>query len=497
MAQKISIKKNFVMNIILTLSSIIFPIISFPYVSRVLGPGGTGEVDFATSIIGYFALFSQLGIPTYGVRAVAHVRDNKEKLSRTVHELLTINLVMSLIVYAVLIPTLFIVPKFSAEKPLFLVLSLTILLNSIGMEYLYKGLEQYSYITIRSVIFKVIAFAAMFAFVHEKTDYVIYGGITILAASASNVLNLFNARKLITFKRLGGYNYRQHLKAVAIFFSMACATTIYLHLDTLMLGFMTTKVDVGYYGASVKIKNILVALVTSLGNVLLPRASYYVENHQMDEFKRITAKAMQFVFVAAVPLMIYFIIFSRQGILFLSGEKYIPAIPAMMIIMPTLFFIGITNILGIQILVPLGKEKYVLYSEIWGAVTDLILNLILIPKFKAAGAAIGTVTAEFVVLAVQLFYMNKLKEQISVKKLFKRISYGKILIACSLATIASIWVRYINIPLWEDKVLLHNLMLIAVSAIPFFGVYGLSMIIMKDEMVTDIFNTVMKKVFRR
>ena len=185
--KKKSIKLNFVMNIILTMSSFIFPLITFPYVSRVLLPVGTGKVSMATSVITYFSMFAQLGIPTYGIRACAKVRDNREKLSKVAQELLIINIIMSMISYMVLIILLFYVPKFRCEKELYVILSFNIILTSIGMEWLYKALEQYTYITVRSVIFKFIALIFMFFLVHKQTDYVIYGGITIFAASASNI----------------------------------------------------------------------------------------------------------------------------------------------------------------------------------------------------------------------------------------------------------------------------------------------------------------------
>ena len=195
-----SIKLNFIMNIILTMSSFIFPVITFPYVSRILLPEGTGKVAFATSLISYFSMFAQLGIPTYGIRACAKVRDNRNELSKTVHELLIVNLGMCVISYVALFMALRYVPRLAEDKSLYVIMSFTIVLTSIGMEWLYKALEQYTYITCRSVIFKFIALIAMFLLVHEKSDYIIYGGITIFASSASSVLNLINAHKYIDLK---------------------------------------------------------------------------------------------------------------------------------------------------------------------------------------------------------------------------------------------------------------------------------------------------------
>ena len=179
MKKQKSLTVNFIMNVILSMSAFIFPLITFPYVSRVLLPVGTGKVSFANGIIAYFALFAQLGIPTYGIRACARVRDDKEKLTKTVQELLIINTVISAIVYVVFIIALLTVPKMRSDSTLFLITSSTIFFNVIGVEWMYKGLEQYTYITIRSIIFKFIGLILMFFLVREKADYVWYGFITI------------------------------------------------------------------------------------------------------------------------------------------------------------------------------------------------------------------------------------------------------------------------------------------------------------------------------
>ena len=473
---KQSLKKNFIMNAILTMSSFIFPLITFPYVSRVLLPVGTGKVSFATSLISYFNLFAQLGIPTYGIRACAKVRDNREALTRTAQELLIINLVLSVVSYVVLFLALLFVPRLREDRLLYVVVSATIILTSIGMEWIYKALEQYTYITIRSIVFKFVALAAMFLLVHEQSDYVIYGGITILAASASNIFNFINVHKYIDLKPVGNYDFKRHLKPVSIFFAMACATTIYTHLDTVMLGFMKTDADVGYYNAAVRIKSILVSIVTSLGAVLLPRASYYVQNGQMEEFRRITKKALNFVFLIATPMMLYFIFFAKEGIYFLSGKAYTGSIFPMQIIMPTLLFIGLTNILGIQMLVPLGREKTVLYSEIAGAVTDVILNLILIPRYASAGAAIGTLVAEAVVFGVQFASLRT-----ETAEAFRSIHYAKIFLAVAAGGVASLWIKSLH---------LGSFVSLVISAGLFFGAYGLILLMAKEELVIEIRNQV-------
>lgn len=462
------------MNVLLTMSSFLFPIISFPYISRILLPIGTGKVSFATSFVSYFSMIAQLGIPTYGIRACAKVRDDREKLTKVAQELLIINLIMDVISYVALILAVFYIPKLYQEKELYLIISITIFLTSIGMEWLYKALEQYTYITVRSLCFKLIALFSMFALIHKQEDYVMYAGITIFASSASNIFNLLNVHKYIDLKPVGNYQLEKHLKPVIIFFAMASATTIYTHLDTVMLGFMSTDEMVGYYNAAGRIKSILVSVVTSLGAVLLPRASYYIEKGQEEKFYELSQKALNFVWLFSVPLMMYFILFAKEGIVFLSGNAYLGAVSSMQLLMPTLVFIGFSNIMGIQMLVPRGREKAVLVSEIAGAVTDVVLNMFLIPRYEAAGAAIGTLAAEFMVLFIQ--YLALWRE---IDSLLKRLPLKKAVGALGIAFLCSLCVKRIFSG-W------NVFLLLIISAGTFWGVYGGVLILLKERFTVEI-----------
>ena len=178
------------------MSNFVFPLITFPYVSRILMPTGTGKVSFAMSLISYFTMLSQLGMPTYGIRICSKVRNKRVELTRTAHELLGINLIMCAISYALLALALVFVPALHQDRLLYIIVSSTILLTSIGMEWLYKALEQYKYIAVRSIIFKFIALAAMFLLVREQKDYVIYGAIAIFASHRRGICKAHQRNRL-------------------------------------------------------------------------------------------------------------------------------------------------------------------------------------------------------------------------------------------------------------------------------------------------------------
>lgn len=458
MIQNKSLKVNFIMNVVLTAASFIFPLITFPYVSRILLPTGTGKVAFVTSVITYFSMAAMLGIPTYGIRICAQVRDNKRRLSTTVHEIFFINLIMTILLYGLLLICLLFIPTFRQEKLLYLILSSTMLFNLIGMEWLYKALEEYKYITVRSIIFKFISVFLILILVQTQSDYRIYGAITIFANTGSNIMNFINVKKYISFKYCGPYNYRQHIRPIITFFSLTVAATVYTNMDIVLLGFIQGDAAVGYYSSALKIKNILIAFITSLSSVLLPRSSYYAEKKLMKEFTALSQKAIRFVMAASVPLCIFFILIAKESIFFLSGEAFAPAIWPTRILMPTIILIGLTNIIGIQYLVPLGKEKIVLYSTIVGAIIDILINIILIPRIGVSGAAIGTLTAELSVLMVQLYFIQK-----SLKPLFQDLYLHKILLSLLPAVVFLVYVRKIYIQI--------NFMTLIFISLLFWGIY--------------------------
>jgi len=471
------------MNAILTMSSFLFPLISYPYVSRILQAEGIGKVSFVTSVLTYFTLFSQLGIPTYGIRACAQVRDDRQKLTQVAQELLVINLIMGVLAYILLALALIFIPRMRTDVGFYVVMSGMILLNAIGMEWLFRALEEYTFITIRSLVFKGISLVAMLLLVKNQNDCLLYGGITLFSSCGSYLLNFVYARRYIDFSVLDQYSFKRHFRPILTFFALSCATTIYTNLDTVMLGFIKNNVDVGFYNTAVKVKNILVSAVTSLGAVLLPRASYYIEHGNHEDFCKLSRNALTFVFLVASPLLVFFMIFAKPSILLLSGEGFAEAIPCMQILMPTLLFIGLTNIMGMQMLVPNGREKMVLWSVVAGAGIDLVINMILIPRMASIGAAIGTLVAEIVVLLIQYIILRS-----QVREVFLRFSYLRVGTAITAGALASFWTLRTG---WSSFAVL------SAAACLFFGTYALVLVVIREPSVLELLKQVREVLCRR
>ena len=479
-----SLQFNFIMNAIFTASSLLFPLITHPYVTRVLGPAGKGQAAFAYSVISYFIMLTMLGVPTYGIRACAQVRDDREKLSRTVQELMILNVGMSLVCYVLLAVCVALIGKFQEVKLLLWVTSSGILLNAIGVNWFYSAIEDYAYITVRSLVFKALSIVVMFLFVRSPENVVWYCVVTVIANYGSYVLNFFRLRKFITFRRFEHYSFLPHIKVALVFFAMSVATTVYTNLDVLMLRFMQDDAAVGYYDNAVKVKLILVSLVTSLGTVLLPRLSYYVKKGEKTEFIKVLDKALRFVVYISVPLTAFFILCARETVLVLAGRAFLPSVASMRIIMPTVLLIGITNILGIQVLVPTGQEKKVTLSVTAGGVVDLILNAVLIPKLGAAGAALGTLAAELAVLIIQLYMTRDILRELPA------MSFWRILLGTAAAALAAAAVqRYAAIP-WM-------LVRLAAEAAAFGAVYLGASLLTREPMLCEEILPRAEKLLRR
>ena len=476
-----SVKFNFIMNFILTLSNFIFPLITFPYVSRILQASGLGKVGFATSIIVYFSMIAMMGIPTYGIKACAKIRDDSYKLTKTVYELLILNTIFLAFALTLLLLSVIFIDKLYIDKELYIILAFSMLFNVLGIEWLYKALEQYSYITIRSIFFKIASLILLFIFVKESNDILPYAMLTVLASVGAGILNFYNLRKIITlykitFKQL---EITKHIKPSFTFFLLTISITIYVNLDSVMLGFMTSDDNVGYYSAAVKIKQILVSLVTSLGAVMLPRLAFYYEQKRFDEFKALVKDALDFILIVSLPLTIYFTLYAKDAIVLLSGESFLASVEPMQIIMPTVFFIALSNLMGWQILVPMDREKQIVFSTIIGAVIGGIINFFAIPHLGVNGAAIANLCAECAVVIVQVVLLRKF-----IFPILAKINIWRMLMALLIST----WiVLIVSFNLSE----FINLLL---SSILFFGCYLVSLLILKEPVVYQIFSSVLNKI---
>lgn len=398
-----SIKINFIFNLINTVTSLLFPLITFPYVSRILLPEGIGIVNFYQSIIQYIVLFSSLGIPMYAIRETAKYRDDRRRCSITTLEILSLHFILTFIGYLVVFILCCTVSEVKENIPLFLILSAQLFFTVIGCEWFYQGVEDFKYITIRSIIVRTLSVVFLFIFVKSREDIILYGIYCVAGIYAGNIFNFLRLRKYLDFSVLKELKPLKHLKPALKIFVLNLIISLYVNLNSIMLGFLKGPESVGFFTSATKITQILLGVTSALGTVMLPRLSNLIANKNYEEFNRLANLATKFMFAVTLPLSVAVILLADNLILLLSGDAYADAILTLQILSFIIFAIGLSGVLGIQILYPQGKESIVIKSTAVGAVINLLLNFILIPRFSHHGAAVATLLAEIGVTATMVF----------------------------------------------------------------------------------------------
>ena len=460
----------------------LFPLITFPYAARILMADGIGHINFFSSIISYISLFTSLGIPMYAIRETARVRDNQRELSKTTTEILILHACLTILGYIAVFIIAFTVPKVMVDIPLFLMLSMSIILSAIGCEWFYQGVEDFKYITIRAIVIRTLCVVLLFLLVHSKDDLMYYAIYTVVGSVGNNILNFIRLRKYIKLSYISFNELKpsRHIKPVLKIFVLNLVISIYVNLDTVMLGFLKDETCVGYYTGASRLTKMLLGIVSSLGTVMIPRLSNLIHNGQIDDFNRLSQRAFDFVLALSFPLFLGLIVTAPMLIKLFCGPSYEPAITTLQILSPILLFIAISGVLGVQILYPQGKENIVVKSTMFGAITNFTLNLTLIPMKANNGAAIATCVAELMVTFVILFIGRK---YLPIEYSFKRYSnyvIGGALMFCAIQVIKSI----------PNLSILIHLILIVVSGITIYGGY---LYIKRDEMFMNLFINQFKK----
>ncbi len=399
-----SIKGNIVLNGINTVTSILFPIITFPYVSRILMPEGIGIINFQYSIINIITFLTTLGIPTYAIKEIAKNRDDRILRDHIVFEIISLNALMCLLGYVAVFLIASYVPEIHGNAVLFYVLSLSILFTAIGVEWFYKGIEDFKYITIRAIAVRVLSTVFLFVFVRKSSDLIAYGLVLVGSTVGNNLINFIHLRTIVNIKSV---NFRKlkllrHVKPALQMFVIGLIINFYGQLNPVMLGFLSDDTAVGFYTAGTKITYIGVMLITSISPVLLPRCSHLLQKGETGAFRNVVEKSLRLTIAFSVPVMVGLTILSSYVVIIFCGNDYLSSIPVLCFSTPVVLLIGISNVLGIQILFPQDRTNIVMLSVFVGAVINVLLNILLIPRYAATGAALSTTVAEFGVLMTQI-----------------------------------------------------------------------------------------------
>ena len=477
---KKSLGKNALLNGLKNVLNLLFPLLTFPYVSKILNVEGIGQYNFAQATVSYFSLIAGLGISSYAIREGSKYRENKKEFNTFASEVLLCNVISTIIAYFLLGLCMLCVNKLKTYAALIWIFSIQIIFTTIGIEWIYSIYEEYEYITIRSIVFKIISIVLMFVFVKDSDDTMIYASITVFSAIGSNILNLIHSKNYFRIVKVRVKDCAKHLKPILVIFAFNVAIMIYVYSDTTMLGFMLTDYEVGIYSVSVKIYNIVKNLLSAVLIVSIPRLSMYYGSGRIEIFRKTAQNVYDSITAVVIPAVIGLTCVSRQVIWVISGEAYILAESSLRILCIALLFCIYGWFFSQCILMPAQKEKTILVATCISAIVNIGLNFFMIPIWKENAAAFTTLVAEFIMFFICVTYGLKVTKIELINKNIFEVLIGCIGIVCVCKIIAS----------FNIGMVMQLIGSIVVAGI----VYGIVLISFHNEIVFTVLRNVYQKI---
>ena len=407
-----SIKKNFLYNVFYQLLVIIIPLITTPYISRVLGAYEIGRYSYSNSVAQYFVLFVMLGLNNYGNRSIATIRDDKEKLSKTFWNIYGMQFICGVIVICLYIAYNIYI---SNDLMLSILFGINVVAAVLDINWLFFGLEMFQFNMIRNCIVRTITTICIFVFVKDAGDVAIYCLIMVLGTLISNVVLWPFVIKTIPFYKISLKEIAIHIKPNLLLFLTVVAVSVYKIMDKIMLGYMTNKTQVGFYESSERVIVVPVAFVTALGTVMLPRITNMME-HNDSGIDIVMKKSMKLAMFTSSSLCFGIMSVAKEFVPLFYGDGFQPCVNLFYILMPSCIFLAYGNVIRTQFLLPNKKDKIYVQSAFLGAIINLIINYVLIPILGATGAAIGTLFTE---LSVCIYQVWKVRSELNIKPLLK------------------------------------------------------------------------------
>lgn len=478
-----SLVKNSVFYMIYNILNMLFPFLTSMHVARVILPTDIGEIAYAQNIVSYFSILAFLGIPTYGVREIAKARDSKNELSAVFSELFLINFISSVVFSFAYYILIFITPSFRENMALYSVMGITVILNMLNISWLYEGLEEFGFISLRNAVFKLIMFMLVIFSVRSRQDVLRYVTITVLGVAGNNIINVVHANNYIRFQK-NNLNLIRHLRSIFILAAVNLAIEIYTLIDTTMLGIMSTKEHVAFYYYASKINKILLQITNTVTMVLVPRISLYYKENRICEFNQLLTKTLKIIIIASVPMIIGLQFTSDFLFSHLFGSSYIVSASVERILCFVLVISPVGYLLGSRVMLVSNNEPKMAICVGMGAIVNIVGNYFLIRRYNEFGAAIASVISESIVMLMYIYQG---------KKIFRLYEFEATIFKVCIAGISEIAVL-----LFCSQILHENWGKILTEVISASCVYIASLALLGEsvtrEYVSRILNRIMPKV---
>lgn len=474
-----SLRKNFIYSSILTVSTYLFPLLVYPYVSRVLGLSNIGIVNFIDNLINYFVAVSMMGITTVGVREIAASRSDKHQLSKTFIALLSLTGFTTIAAMLVLLLAMYIIPTLMPYQELLYVGQIKLLSNLFLIEWLFTGLEDFKYITIRTIIIRCLYVASVFLFVTKATDYKLFYILTCGMVLCNAIINVIYSRRFVSYPWKSAL-LRPYIKPFFIMGAYALLVHVYTSLNSVWLGFVTDTDEVGYFTTATRLHSIVMALLISFTNILFPHVSNLLAEGRTEEFWQKIKSAFDVLFTFAFPTAVFLLAAAPPLLHLFAGDGFEGAYLPMRIISPLVLIVGTEQILVIQILMAMHQDRIVLRNSLIGALIAIMLNILITSSMGAPGSAIVWVISELSIMVLSIVFIRK--------RYHFSLPYGKCLrymmAYLPLLGLAFVYLHYIN----DELVFLISY---ALTTILYTGIYEI--VVVKNQFVISIINRIKSK----
>ena len=481
--EKKSLAKNSIFMLIYNVLNVLVPFVYSIYVARVLPEYWIGKVTIAQNIAQYFVILAFLGIPTYGLREISKNRGNQEKTNKIFTELFIINFISSITFATVYFGLICAVPDYRSNMTLFLITGSLILFNILDITWLYEGLEEFGFISLRNLIFKTLSIICLFLFVKSEDDYLIFAAIHVGCLGFNYITNMLFHRKYVKFS-FKNLNFKQHMKPILFLVVVNLAIEIYTLVDVTMIGIFKGEEAVTFYTYASKTQKILLQIISTFTLVLVPRISLLYKENRIDEFNKLLSKTLLLIILLSLPMIVGICFVSNDLSILLYGESYYKSASILNVLSLLAFISPIGYLLGSRVLLVTNNEKLMVIPVASGAVVNIILNAILINTVGVIGAAIASVVSELVVAVIYILLSHKyFKINIKISEIIK------ILIALLLMGVyCYLMYRYLEIGIYFK---------LAIVIIGAMGIYFITLLLSKESLVNSGLNSVINKVLRR
>lgn len=478
-----SLKLNAALNGIRQGLNFMYPLITFPYISRVLSVESVGIYNFSNTYVNYFMLLAALGISTYAVREGAKYRDNEIEISRFVNEVFSINILSTFLAYLLLIITLAVFKNLHTYLLCVLIFSIQIIFTTIGTEWVYTIYEDYAYITIRSILFKILSLVFLFLFVRKENDYLAYASITVFATVGSNLLNFFHVKKYVTIRIIRRMNLRRHLKPILVIFFSTMAVTLYVSSDVTILGLFKNNYAVGIYSIATKIYTIVIQLIAAIIIVTIPRLAMLFGLKKIEKYKKLLGSLLNLMILLVIPAAFGLIMLSKEVVVIIGETKYLKSSVPLNILAIAMVFSVMNTIVSNCVLIPAKRENKLFFVNLFVGVFNVVINIILIPRWSYLAAAITTLLSEEISLILNTFNSwDIMKSILEGQNVYKNVIHS---------LVGSIGVIVICIIV--KRVCFNNLFVIIIAIALSILVYTLLLILMHNQIMMTNINKLIKK----